>query len=113
MHPEELFMRARRELEQMALEKFSVVDQRDDEKAFGSRYVTLFRSPESFRLTWDGKEEFIVLEWAPDEEQAGLEMWEDVALWKYPRNEQTCERANEILRQLKAEFSICLQQSVG
>jgi hypothetical protein len=113
MHPEEFFTQACLALEQMALGKFSVVDQRHDEKAFGSRYLTLYRAPETYRLTWDGKEEVLILEWAPDDEQAGLQMWEDVALWNYPRDEQTAERAGEIVGELRAEFAVCLQQTVG
>jgi hypothetical protein len=113
MHPDEFFTHAHSVLEQLALGTFSVVDQRCDETAFGSQYVTLYRPPESYRLTWDGKEEFLVLECARDDEQARLEMWEDVALWRYPRNEQNQERANDILRALSTEFSVCLRQTVG
>lgn len=71
--------RARRTLHELASGKFAVVDERFDKNTFGSRYVTFHRAPESLRLSWDGKEEFLVLEWTPDEEQASLGMWEDVA----------------------------------
>jgi hypothetical protein len=113
MSPEELFIKARADLERLAAGAFAIVAEKHDEKAFGSRYVTLARFPESCRLVWDGKEEWLALEWALDAEQASQNMWEDVGLWRYPLNEHSRERAVQILEELSAEFFICLQQTIG
>ena len=105
-------MRARHELEQLARGKAQVSGCEPVGQEL-SRSVTFARPPATFRLSWYGNEESLILEWSPDSEQLELGMWEDVALWQYPLARQSQERASQILRELNAEFQICLAQTAS
>jgi len=111
MTPEELFRHARAEIERIGAGTCTVNANEVAPDHFESRYIVVTCLPESYRLVWDGKEAWLALEWSPVSAPNNKPAWEDVALWRYPRNSRTTERANQILRELAAEFTVCLSQA--
>jgi hypothetical protein len=111
MNPEELFTRARRELEQLALDKANVAEDKHPSVGFIGLSILFLVPPETFRLSWDEKEQALILEWTPDEEQFRLNMWEDVGLWTFSPDRRSDQLATEILSELNEEFQICLAQT--
>jgi len=113
MTPEELFAHACAEIERLAANICEVTTDEIQERYFESRYIVLTCRPESYRLVWDGKEEWLVLEWSPRSAPTHQPTWEDVTLWRYQRNSRTAERAAQILQELQAEFTMCLSQDAS
>lgn len=108
MDPEKLFIGACRELERLANGSFAISAETCAEGS--RRFVTLADShADAFRLVWYCKDECLALEWAADQERILLDVWDDVALWRYPRSEQTSELAAQILGELRKEWLVCFR----
>jgi hypothetical protein len=81
---------------------FSKVEEKSHPESFGSRYITFGDGEEFIRLTWDGKQEWFVLESIPASSVTFETGWADILLQFFKPKRDGAGVVGEIAQDMKA-----------
>ena len=90
---------------------FSKVEEKSHPESPGSHYITFEDGKEFIRLTWDGKEEWFVLEFIPASSVTFESGWADILLQFFKPKQDGAKVVEEIAQDMKE--ALCNYLGVG
>ena len=87
---------------------FIKIEENKDPDYFGSQYITFEDNRERIRITWDGKEQWFVMETIPLNSPTCSSGWADILLQFFRPQEATEKTVKEIVADMSASLSAYL-----
>ncbi|QQL49381.1 hypothetical protein [Mucilaginibacter ginkgonis] len=101
MDKQDIILRQYREIksalnDKLILQGYAPVHELANDEVFGSRYMIWSNNMEAMRLTWDGKEQWFILEITEDLPLHALSRWDEIVVTPFNPGRHTAADGNAI-----------------